>query len=395
MAKVDLGTIAEQLFVDFMAPLVLGGEMRPGRPIGGRAALSLGSERVAVDTDRSAHVQFARIRVARQLWPIDRLADAMPEEWALAACLHDLVQSTHPGLDGLFRGRATDKLRAIALETLDHIARPRSVGEVLSRHTWFARMFEIARLDTTVSWWVGSRAFLGTTPPPRLMTWPELRRVQVKKEQRFLPDLPSPDQDIDKFAFSRALNRFLHQTPLTDFCKADRPEPGFAWSEGTLQLVTSRAGRTLIGRALRPLSEAAVNTALGRATRALVAAEAWRDAMVAMVLLGDFALANAQRAVLRTNGGSTPAAAALSLDNPEASFARVAGALAAREQLTVEGSALSQTERAALEAYLRPLCEGSLGRELWGSLKPFAHFFPSFFAKAAFSGASSITSILV
>ncbi|WP_394823286.1 hypothetical protein [Pendulispora albinea] len=392
MATLDLGTIAEQLFVDFMAPLVLGGEMRPGKPIGGRAALQIGVERLVADTDRQRLVQLTRIRYARRLWPVDRLADATPEEWALAACLHDLVQSTHPSLDGLFRGRATDKLRGIALETLDQITRPRTVGEVLSRHTWFARMFEIARLDTTVSWWVGSRTFLGTTPPPRLMTWPELRRVHVKKEQRGLPDLPSPDQGLDKLAFSRALNSFLHQTPLTDFSTLDRADPGFVWSDGTLRLVTTRAGRALIGRALRAQPASAVHSALGRATRALVAAEAWRDTMIAMVLLGDIALAAAQRAVLRGDAEAAPAAAPLTHEEPETAFARVAGAIAAREQIAQDGGAFSRTERAALEVYLQPLCEGSLGRDLWAA---FAHFFPSFFAKAAFSGASSMTSILV
>jgi len=392
MAPVDLGTGAERLFVDFMAPLVLGGDVRPGRPIGGRAALALGQDRTVADADRHAHVQLARIRVARRLVPVDRLPDATVEEWALAACLHDLVQSTHPGLEGLFSGGAAEKLTAIALETIRRIAKPRTVGEALSRHTWFARMFEIVRRDTTVSWWIGSRTFLGTPPAPHLMTWPDLRRVRIKKMESALADLPArgeQDNGIDKLAFSRSLAVFLHQTPLTDLCTVHRAAPLFAWSPAALELVATRAGRTLVARALRAMPEPLVSAALGRATRPLVAAEAWRELLTAMMLLGHLTLTSAQRAVL--HGESPPPA---SHEDIDASFARTAGALAAREQMALEGHTMPSAERAALEAYLRPLCEGPLGRDLSGALSPYRHFFPSFFANAAFSGASSKTSIL-
>ena len=367
MANVDLGMVAEQLFVDFMAPLVLGGEMRPARPIGGNVAFSLGIERSVADSDRHAQVQLARVRLARRLLPIDRLPDATPDEWALAACLHDLVQSTHHGLDGLFRGRATDKLRTIAIETIKRIPKPRTVAEVLSRHTWFARMFEIARLDTTVSWWVGSRSFFGETPPERLMTWPDLRRVKVSKVQNFLPDLPLHGDDekgAQRTAFSYALTLFLHQTPLTDLGTLDRAEPPFAWGRETLALAATRMGRTLIARTLRALPESVVNAALGRSTRALLAGQAGQATRLAMALLGDLALSSAQGAVLR--GEAAPPVS--SLDDLEASFARTAGAIAAREQLGREGRAIPSTERAALAAYLQPLCEGPLGRDLSATL---------------------------
>ncbi len=270
MAKVDAGAVAEQLFVDFMAPLVLGGDMRPGRPIGGRTALVLGRDRAVADVDRHAHVQLARIRVARRLLPIDRLAEATPEEWALAACLHDLVQSTHPGLEGFLRAGSAERLAAIARETLRRIPKPRTCGEALSRHTWFARMFEITRRDTTVSWWLGSRSFLGVPPAENLMTpWPELRRVQVKKTDTRLVDLPARGQeasdDADKATFARALEAFLHHTPLTDLCTLLRKSPAFAWGRATLDLLTTRAGRTMAARALRALPEPEVSAVLGRA----------------------------------------------------------------------------------------------------------------------------------
>ena len=42
MAAPDLAGTAERLLQGFMAPLVLGGPMSPGKPIGAKVALSLG-----------------------------------------------------------------------------------------------------------------------------------------------------------------------------------------------------------------------------------------------------------------------------------------------------------------------------------------------------------------
>src|SRR5215467_933993 len=114
MAKPDLGGIADRLLRGFMAPLVLGGEMVPGRPIGGRVALSIGRERVAGDPELLSHVMLVRVRRARQLAPVDRLGDATEAEWALAAILHDIVQSTHPDFNALFRRKSPGRLLDLA-----------------------------------------------------------------------------------------------------------------------------------------------------------------------------------------------------------------------------------------------------------------------------------------
>jgi hypothetical protein len=137
----DLGHLAERLFVHFMAPLVLGGELRPGRPIGGKAALTLGIERTVTDVDLASHVELARIRVARQLAPIDHLPGPDAEEWALAAVLHDLVQAAHPDWRGLLRSSTGPaRLLQLAELTLDRVGPVSNVREALGRHTWFSRL---------------------------------------------------------------------------------------------------------------------------------------------------------------------------------------------------------------------------------------------------------------
>ena len=143
----------------------------------------MGKERVVADSDLYARVQLARTRVARKLTPVDGLPGPTEAEWALGAALHDIVQTAHPAFDSAFRRRGPSKILDLAEATLDHVPAPRSVGESLSRHTWFSRLFEMERTDTVIRWWVGSRIFLGETPPARLSAWPELRRVRRRDDR--------------------------------------------------------------------------------------------------------------------------------------------------------------------------------------------------------------------
>ena len=351
MAKVDLGSIAERLFLGFIAPLVTGGEMHPGRPIGGRAALAIGAERTVTDIDRYAHVQLARIRCARKLVPVDRVEDLTESEWGLAACLHDVVQSTHPSLTGVFHGKAPTRLLDLVDLTLARIASPRTAADALSRHTLFSRVLEIARTDTTVSWWVGSSTFLGEVPPERLTAWPELRRVSVVRTPRTLSELPAHGSAVRAVRFSQVMTSFLNKTPLTDLATMDRAEPPFVWSRETLELVDSRAGRTLVTRALRAAPEEALHAALGRSLKRLMSPSSWKEAHVVLTMLGERSLADAQLAA-SDEKAELPTANAWGDD---ATFARAAGAFAAERDLHASPLVFQAMERERLLAILAPV----------------------------------------
>ena len=239
---------AEALFTGFMAPLVLGGELRPGKILGGKRALTIGVERSVGDIDLFAHVAVARIRVARKFVPLDLIAPPTAQQWALAAVLHDIVQSTNPTLGGVFTRGPGKRILQIAGLTLDRIPPPADVAEALGRHTLFARALEIGRMDTKVSYWIGSGTYLGVEPPPRITAWPGVRRVHVDRSVTGLATLPPAD---DRDVFGEALATWLTKTPLTDLATADRDLPAFAWSPSTLALVGSDVGRTLAVRALR------------------------------------------------------------------------------------------------------------------------------------------------
>lgn len=327
-----------------MAPLVLGGSLRPGRAVGAGTARALRAfaSMPLADPDTIARVQRGRVRRARLLVPIDELGPPSPAEWALAGALNDLLQSMNPRLDAPFRRAAAGRLVALAARTVDSIDAPRSVGESVSRHAWFARVLDVTRTDTSVSWWSERRVFLGVDPPPRLQAWPGLRRVRVTQSSRRLLELAP--LAIDRELAVDVLARFLARTPLTDLATCTRLEPAFTWTSATLALVATRAGRTLAMRALTRLPGAGVDAALGRATRDALVRNP-HAASPALELLAERALAEA------LGHAGTSAGTALTED---AMFARGLGNAAALRTLQAPESGWSEDERTKLCGVLSP-----------------------------------------
>lgn len=351
---VDLGMIAEQLFTGVMAPLVLGGPLRPGHAIGARAALALGhGERTSIDPDLESRVQVARVRRARRLAPVDTLAPATPAEWAMAATLHDLTQAANPIFDAALRRSSAVRILEIARAGIERVPEPRDVREALARHAWFARVLDVARTDTAVSWWVGSRTFLGVDPPARLTAWRDLRRVNVVATPH--PLLEVAPLAVDRMKLADAMARFLTRTPLTEIATCTRPAPAFTWGDAALALVATRAGRTLAVRALARLPASEVDAALGRATRDLLATRP-ATAAAAVAVLAERALADAQG---RREGERAPAAGS----TPEIAFARGVGAAAALARVDAEPRLWPDEERRRIEAALRTAALASAARE--------------------------------
>jgi hypothetical protein len=318
-----LDAVAARLFEGVMAPLVLGGSVRPGHAIGVRAALALGSGASTPTTDPEllARVQKARVRRARLLVPIDEIGPPTGADWVLAAALHDVLQAMNPRMDTALRRGAAARLATLASHTIASVGPPQNVHEAVSRHTWLARMLDVTRTDTSVSWWSGSRVFLGVDPPSRLQAWPGLRRVHVTSASRGLLELAP--LAIERKLLVGVLAELLAHTPLTDLATCTRAEPSFAWGSATLALIATRTGRTIALRALARLPVTEVDAALGRATRGALAKDQ-NGARPALELLAERAIAEAQGHVGAVTG--TPLA-------EEAIFARRIGAAAALRML--------------------------------------------------------------
>ena len=355
---VDLGVVAQGLFEGVMAPLVLGGPVRPGHAIGARVALILGDgERTGIDPDLEMDVQTARIRRARRLAPIDKLATATPAEWTLAAALHDLLQAASPTFDAALRRSAAVRILALAREAIERVPEPANVLEALSRHTWFGRVLDVARTDTTVSWWTGSRTYRGVEAPRRLQAWPELRRVNVVATPH--PLLELTPLAVDRTRLTDAVARLLTRTPLTELATCTREAPPFVWGEATLALVATRPGRTLALRAMARLPPGEVDVALGRATRELLATRRASGAP-AVTLLAERALARAEGHVARAEAGAS---------RPDAAFACGLGAVAAVLLLEAPGAAWAEDDRRRLLGALDPAARSQAAQEATAMLR--------------------------
>jgi hypothetical protein len=361
--------LAERLFAGFLAPLVVGGTMTPGHPIGGEAAFSLAeSDHPSADIDLRAHVDLARVRRARSLVPIDRFDGIDGASWVLAAALHDLVLTAHPELAKTFQSDNPQKLLTIVLATLDKIPPTQTPGEALARHTLFARMLEISRTDRAISWWTGKALFLGEEVPARLTAWPEFRKVQIDEQHHPLVTLPAHGGRVDPLGFREAVGRFLGRTPLTDFAYLHRDAgddslfPPFSLTASHLALLGTRAGRTLalraectgnVDRSLGPQNSlGTADRALGRAVRLLAhGGGGWGRATAPIAYLGERVLRRAQQELA---SASDPKPLVLPSD-PEAIVALTWGAAWAQLEIALHGESFSALERRGLLALIAPL----------------------------------------
>ena len=336
----NIARTADLLFRSTLAPIVLGGTVAPGHAIGARIAWSLGGADAPTDRALAARVDAARLRRARTLAPVDAVPEIDPVDWALAAALHDMLQAANPTFDAPLRRRAAARILDIASATIDRAPPPARVGEALARHTWFARLFDIKRTDTSVSYWLGARNYLGREPPARLQAWPELRRVHVVRERRDVVDL-SPIA-VDRDRLTQTLAAFLVRTPLTDVATCTRAAPRFAWNEHSLTLLETDGGRRLALRALDRLPALDADAAIGRATRDALQGALRSKASSILALLAD-------RAISAAAAHGPPREPVPSPVDPDALFARAIGAAAARRAVAeAPGSYAQRDEGAAL-----------------------------------------------
>lgn len=348
MAKEHPAALADRLFTTFLAPLVLGGPMTLGRPVGHKRAFCMGPELRPIDMHAWSQVGLTRVRIARQFAPVDALPEVTPLEWALTAALHDLTQATHPTLAQSFSGKRAKQLLGLTERTLTLVPTCRHAGEALERHTLFARLFEIARTTTKVSWWTGSATFIGEDPPKRLLAWPGVRNVQVFKDPVPLGRLLA-DSKLTEPA-EPCLRLFLQRTPLTDWLTMSRQWPRFDFDVHNLGLASTIAGRKLVLRALRTLPQDELDVVIGRAFRPLVE-QRHPFLRLALDVFGEHVLEENLHAIYDPRERKRP----LSVSGQEdAALAQAAGAIAAREYLAMHGDAFSQDERAALLRRLLP-----------------------------------------
>jgi hypothetical protein len=222
--------MARRFVAEFLLPLVRGGALRIGRPLGPRAVVRVieriaRANRDAADDEAEALAVLGEGRrlCGGQLLPTAAAPPLDEVSVRLGAALHDLLTLAHPDLAGPGLGRRQEQIAAAALE-LASVGPPASAREAVNRHALLARMPEIIRVDRTVRFWLGRRTFVGRTPPGRIMALPSLRRVRVERASRgWLREIGIPA--VGRRAFL-ALNA---ASPLGEALDPLRLDPPLGW----------------------------------------------------------------------------------------------------------------------------------------------------------------------
>lgn len=243
MSKADQ-LFAEEFLQRFAVPLVAGGAVHVGAPLGRRGLRRL-RRAVAEGLDGSAAgeaLQAERLSVLAELLPVPcgpdeapRL-DAEPALPALLVALHDMAFLLHPASAGAavtrgLRRRIADHARALCAPlapAAGRRARSRDgapdLTTLLSRHSLLHGLFTLHRQDIRVSFWAGSREFLGQEPPPRLLAWRGVRRVQEER-WRVLFYLQLLGLSDGAGGGRACLEALMAASPLTDLLNPLRVDP--------------------------------------------------------------------------------------------------------------------------------------------------------------------------
>ncbi len=222
--------MARRFVAEFLLPLVRGGALRVGRPLGPRAVARVmevvaHASRDPTDDEAEPIVMLGagRRAVAGRHLPAGAAPPLDEVTVRLGAALHDLLALAHPDLAGPGIGRRQEQIALAALE-LASVGSPSSAREAVNRHSLLARIPEIVRVDRTVRFWLGHRTFVGRTPPGRIMALPSLRRVRVDKASRsWLREIGIPA--VGRLAFL-ALNV---ASPLGEALDPLRLDPPLGW----------------------------------------------------------------------------------------------------------------------------------------------------------------------
>jgi hypothetical protein len=230
---------------EFVLPLVAGGELVVSRPLSlddiqhWTADLPHASEAlVAVDDAR--HDALATL-VCR---PPALVLDG--DELMLAAALHNVLFLVHPRAEAwTVSQRARRRLIDLSLHMA---AQPlsRNRRRVLARHALFHNLFDISRTDVKVSWWTGSKRFLGQRPPPRLTAWRGVRRVREESS------VAGYDELLASAEAAPVMATLLRRTPLTQLLGNHTSAPALHWEDATFLLRDVELARAVAYEAVRP-----------------------------------------------------------------------------------------------------------------------------------------------
>jgi hypothetical protein len=237
------GHVGRPFVSRFLLPLVKGGPLHVGRPLGARAIAEMveiwraGTRRSFTSledmAEEDALAELGRLRQARARALLHDAPSPPLDEAALrlGVGVHNLLALGHPelgaGLTANLAGRALERRQQQIVDATLPIADlgpPATALEALRRHSLLARIGEITRTEHVVEYWAGTRRYIGRTPPAALLALPRLRRVTTSSQRRLWW------KEIGVPACGRPLWIALHRaSPLVEALDPDRLDPPLAW----------------------------------------------------------------------------------------------------------------------------------------------------------------------
>jgi hypothetical protein len=220
----------------FLLPLVKGGPLHVGRPLGRRALAAMvhafrpGARKVLSIADMAeedAIAELGRLRHARARALLIAAGATPPplDEAALrlGVAVHNLLAMHHPSMQGRALERRQEQIAEATLPIAD-VGPPGSAEEVVRRHSLLARLPEISRSEHTLDFWAGRRRYVGQVPPSHLLVFPRARRVTLTSHRRLW------FKEIGVPACGRPLQLAIYRAaPLGEALDPLRLDPPLAW----------------------------------------------------------------------------------------------------------------------------------------------------------------------
>jgi hypothetical protein len=224
-------------------PLVKGGTLLVGAPISPPALESMQRDLDAASTEQVA-VDDVRIEVASLLVCRPPALLFESEDLALTVGLYNTLAACHPSTESAF---VTEKQRRRVLDAaLTMVSQPLTQNRqrMIGRHALLHNLFNIERVDVTVSWWTGNARYFGQFPPTRLMLWRDVRRVQEQSVTVGFDELLATAETAPVIA------TLLRRSPLTQLLGAHRSAPPLHWEDTVFALRDAELSRAVAYRLL-------------------------------------------------------------------------------------------------------------------------------------------------